>query len=129
MFFADSSQVHAGVTVAAGLSYYQEGVDTARVLIAYLNGETDIATTGISKQPGTRIAINLDSAKAEGVEIPQSLLDQVDFVIENGESNETEQSLPDVSHDELVALDQSFVQGLFCSPERIAEQEAQVKSE
>jgi putative ABC transport system substrate-binding protein len=114
LFFADSAQAYAGATVGAGLSYYQEGVDTARILIAYLNGEIDIATTAISKQPGTRIGINLDSAAAQGVEIPQALLDKADFVIENGESTEEPQSLPDVSHDELVALDQEFVAGLAC---------------
>jgi putative ABC transport system substrate-binding protein len=129
VYFADSAQAYAGVTVAAGLSYYQEGVDTARVLIAYLNGDIDIATTGLSKQPGTRIAINLDSAAAEGVEIPQSLLDRANFVIENGESTETEPSLPDVSLEELQEMDQTFVEGLFCSPERIAEQEAALEAE
>jgi putative tryptophan/tyrosine transport system substrate-binding protein len=129
VYFADSAQVYSGVTVAAGLSYYQEGVDTARVLIAYLNGEIDIATTGISKQPGTRIAINLDSAAAQGIEIPQSLLDQAAFAIENGESTETEPSLPDVSMEELQEMDQAFVEGLFCSPERIEEQEAALEAE
>jgi putative ABC transport system substrate-binding protein len=129
VYFADSAQVYSGVTVAAGLSYYQEGVDTARVLIAYLNGEIDIAITGISKQPGTRIAINLDSAAAQGIEIPQSLLDQAAFAIENGESTETEPSLPDVSMEELQEMDQAFVEGLFCSPERIEEQEAALEAE
>ncbi len=124
VFFADSAQAYSGVTVAAGLSYYQEGVDTARVLIAYLNGEIDIATTGLSKQPGTRTGINLDSAAAQGVEIPQTLLDMADFVIEDGVSTEDEPALPDVSFEELQELDQAFIEGLFCSPERIAEQEA-----
>jgi putative ABC transport system substrate-binding protein len=115
LFFADSAQAYAGATVGAGLSYYQEGVDTARVLIAYLNGEIDIATTAISKQPGTRIGINLDSAATQGVEIPQALLDKADFVIENGESTEEAQSLPDVSFEELMELDQAFIAGLACS--------------
>jgi putative tryptophan/tyrosine transport system substrate-binding protein len=129
VYFADSAQVYSGVTIAAGLSYYQEGVDTARVLIAYLNGDIDIATTAISKQPGTRVALNLDSAAAQGVEIPQSLLDRADFVIENGESTESEPSLPDVSLEELEAMDQAFVEGLLCTPERIAEQEAALAAE
>lgn len=115
LFFADSAQTYAGATVGAGLSYYQEGVDTARVLIAHLNGDIDIATTAISKQPGTRIGINLDSAAAQGVEIPQSLLDKADFVIENDESTEAEPSLPDVSMEELMELDQAFIDGLACS--------------
>jgi putative ABC transport system substrate-binding protein len=115
VFFADSAQAYSGATVGAGLSYYQEGVDTARVLIAYLNGEIDIATTAISKQPGTRIGINLDSAAAEGIEIPQALLDKADFVIENGESNEEAPGLPDLSLEELMELDQEFLAGLACS--------------
>lgn len=115
VFFADSAQTYSGVTVGAGLSYYQEGVDTARILIAHLNGEIDIASTAISKQPGTRIGVNLDTAAAEGVEIPQSLLDKADFVIENGESTEEAPSLPDVSIEELMELDQAFVAGLACS--------------
>lgn len=129
VYFADSSQVYAGVTVAAGVSYYQEGVDTGRVLIAYLNGEIDIATTGLSRQTGTRIALNLDSAAAQDVEIPQSLLDKAAFVIENGESNETPPILPDVSQEELMEMDSAFIEGLFCSPERIAEQEAALAAE
>jgi putative ABC transport system substrate-binding protein len=115
LFFADSAQAYAGATVGAGLSYYQEGVDTARILIAHLNGEIDIATTAISKQPGTRIGINLDSAAAQGVEIPQSLLDKADFVIENGESTEEAPSLPDLSLEELMELDREFIAGLACS--------------
>jgi putative ABC transport system substrate-binding protein len=115
VFFADSAQTYSGVTVGAGLSYYQEGVDTARILIAHLNGEIDIASTAISKQPGTRIGINLDTAAAEGVEIPQVLLDKADFVIENGESSEEAPNLPDISMEELMELDQAFVAGLACS--------------
>jgi putative ABC transport system substrate-binding protein len=126
VIWSDSALAYSGATVAAGLSYYQEGVDTARVLIAHLNGDIDLATTGLSKQPGMRIGINLDSAAAEDVEIPQSLLDRADFVIENGESNETAPQLPDVSLDELKKLDAQFVDGLYCSEERIAEQQAAV---
>jgi putative ABC transport system substrate-binding protein len=115
VFFADSAQAYSGATVGAGLSYYQEGVDTARVLIAFLNGDIDISNTAISKQPGTRIGINLDSAAAQGVEIPQILLDKADFVIENGESNEEAPGLPDVSFEELMEIDQEFIAGLSCS--------------
>jgi putative ABC transport system substrate-binding protein len=115
LFFADSAQAYSGATVGAGLSYYQEGVDTARILIAYLNGEIDIATTSISKQPGTLIGINLDSAATQGIEIPQALLDKADFVIESGESTEEAPTLPDVSLEELMEMDQAFVAGLACS--------------
>jgi putative ABC transport system substrate-binding protein len=119
---SDSAMAYSGATMGAGLSYYQEGVDTARVLIAYLNGDIDIATTGISKQPGMRIGINLDTVALQGIEISDSLMERADFFIENGESSETTPSLPDVSMEELETMDADFVNGLFCSEERIAEQ-------
>lgn len=129
VFFADSLQVFAGVTVGAGVSYYQEGVDTGRVLVAYLNGDIDIATTGLSMQVGTLIGVNLDSAEMQGVEVPQSLLDMADFIIQDGENIGDVLSLPDVSMDELQELDAAFIDGLFCSEDRIAEQQEAMDSE
>src|SRR5690606_27387829 len=86
VFFADSLQVFNGVTVGAGVSYYQEGVDTGRVLVAYLRGEVDIATTGISRQSGTLIGVNLDTAAGADVEIPEAFLETANFVIQDGEN-------------------------------------------
>lgn len=126
---ADSGQVYAGATFGAGLSYYQEGVDTGRVLIAYLAGELDITTTGIARQEGMIIAINLDSADAEGIEIPDVVFDMADFVIEDGESSEGPPSLPDVSDDERMESDAAYLEGLFCSAERIAEEQAELDAQ
>jgi len=125
-FMADSLQVFTGMTVGAGVSYYQEGVDTGRVLIGLLNGELDITTLGISKQSGTLIGVNLDSAAAEGVEIPQEFLDKADFIIKDGENIGADLTLPDVSEDEMTTMDQSFLDGLQCTPELIAEQQAEL---
>jgi putative ABC transport system substrate-binding protein len=129
VFFADSLQVFAGVTVGAGVSYYQEGVDTGRVLVAYLNGELDIATTGIGRQVGTLIGVNLDSAAMQGVEVPESLLEMADFIIQDGENTGEVLSLPDVSPEEMQEMDAAFIEGLFCSEELIAEQQAALDSE
>jgi putative ABC transport system substrate-binding protein len=129
VFFADSLQVFAGVTVGAGVSYYQEGVDTGRVLVAYLNGDIDIATTGLSRQTGTLIGVNLDSAAMQDIEVPQSLLDMADFIIQDGENIGDVLSLPDVSADEMMDMDSAFIEGLFCSEERIAEQQAALDAE
>jgi len=126
VFMADSLQVFAGVTVGAGVSYYQEGVDTGRVLVAHLNGEIDIATTGLSKQEGTLIGVNLDTATGADVEIPQAFVDSADFVIQDGENIGDVLSLPDVGEDEMMEMDSMFFDGLFCSEERIAEQQAEV---
>jgi putative ABC transport system substrate-binding protein len=129
VFFADSLQVFAGVTVGAGVSYYQEGVDTGRILVAYLNGEIDIATTGLGKQSGTLVGVNLDTAAMQGVEVPQSLLDMANFIIEDGENTGDVLSLPDVPFEELQAMDAAFIEGLFCSEERIEEQRAELDSQ
>jgi putative ABC transport system substrate-binding protein len=126
VFFADSLQVFNNVTVGAGVSYYQEGVDTARVLLAHLNGDIDIETTGISKQGGNLIGVNLDTASAAGVTIPDEFLAMADFVIEGGENTGAVLSLPDVTAEELAEMDSEFVTNLFCSEERIAEQQAEL---
>lgn len=126
VFHADASQVNSGATVGAGLSYYQEGVDTARMLIAYLNGDIDIATTGISKQPGMAIAVNLDSAAAQGVEISEDLLAMADYVIEGGESTEADPELPEMTLEDRMAEDSAFLENLMCTEEIIAEQQAEL---
>ena len=129
VFFADSLQVFAGVTVGAGVSYYQEGVDTGRILVAYLNGDIDIATTGLSQQSGTLIGVNLDTAAMQDVEVPESLLEMANFIIQDGENTGEVLALPDVSFEELEEMDAGFVEGLFCSEERIAEQQATLDSD
>lgn len=128
VFFGDSGQVYEGTTIGAGVSYYQEGVDTGRMLIAYLNGEVDIATTRISRQTGFILAVNLDTANAAGVEIPQDFLDRADFVIENGESSEGEPSLPEMSMDDMMAADSEWVGSLACTDEDIQEQQEMLDS-
>lgn len=126
VFFADSLQVFNGVTIGAGVSYYQEGVDTGRVLVRYLQGELDIPTTGISRQVGTLIGVNLDTAIAADVEIPQEFLDMADFIIEGGENTGSTLSLPDVTLEELTEIDNEFLAGLECTEERIAEQQEEL---
>lgn len=126
IYHADSSQVYAGATIGAGLSYYQEGVDTARMLIAYLNGDLDIETAGISKQPGMAIAINLDSAALQGIEISDDLLAMADFVIEGEESTEADPNLPEMTLEDRMAEDTEFLANLTCTDEIIAEQQAEL---
>lgn len=126
VFMADSLQVFSGMTVGAGVSYYQEGVDTGRVLLAHLNGDIDIATTALSKQSGTLIGVNLDTAAAAGVEIPEDFLAMANFIIQDGENTGSVLSLPDVGEDEMMEMDTAFVDNLFCSEEIIAEQQAEL---
>lgn len=129
IFHADASQVYAGATIGAGLSYYQEGVDTARMLIGYLKGELDIATTSISKQPGMAIGINLDTAALQGIEISDALMDVADFVIEGGESTEVDPELPEMTMEDREADDKAFLDALTCTPEIIEEQQAELDAQ
>jgi hypothetical protein len=118
--------VFNGVTVGAGVSYYQEGVDTGRVLVAILEGELDVATLGISKQSGTLIGVNLDTAEAAGVEIPEEFLAMANFVIEGGENTGEVLALPDVTEEEMAEMDAEFLASLECTDEKIAEQQAEL---
>ncbi len=123
LFHADSAQATVGATVASGVDYYQEGIDTALMYITWLEGDTDIATTGISMQLQTRVGINLDSAASQGVAIPQELIDSATFIVEGGEVMEAGM---DDDMEMMVdrEADMAFVESLACTEERIAEQQA-----
>ena len=123
------SDVIHGVTIAAGFEgWYREGVQAARMLIAYLEGNLDIATTAIASTPGFAVAVNLDSAAAQGVEIAEALLAEADFIIQSGEGEGAmieipgEIGLAEMSLEERRAEDAAFLENLRCSPDLIAEQ-------
>ena len=126
-------QVYRGVTVGAGFhSFYEEGVITARILHAHLAGEMDIADIAINQSRSFGIALNLDTATAQGIEISDDLLAKANFVIEDGERSEGMASdvdaakmvLQDMSPEERRAADLEFLAGLECTAEMIAEQQA-----
>ncbi len=126
-------QVYRGVTVGAGFhSFYEEGVIAARILHTHLNGDIDIADIGINQSRSFGIAINLDTAAAQGIEISEDLLAMTNFVIKDGERSagmaadvdETRMQPGDMSMEERRAADLEFLAGLECTPEMIAEQQA-----
>ena len=128
--------VYNGATVAAGFNnVYGEGVIQGRMLVAHLNGDIDISEISINRTEDFGIAINLDSANAQGVEIPDELLAMADFVIEDGVSStgatrelpEVVTALPEMSIEERRAADLAFLETLRCTPEIIAEQRAQIE--
>lgn len=130
-------QVYRGVTVGAGFhSFYDEGVIAATILNAYLSGEADIADIAINQSRSFGIAINLDTAAEQGIEISDEMMARANFVIENGERSQgmasdlaaTRMALQDMSLDERRAADLEFLAGLECTPEMIAEQQAELES-
>ena len=130
--------VYSGATVAAGFkAIYGEGLIQGRMLIAHLNGDIDISEISINQSRDFGIAVNLDSAEAQGVEIPEELLAMADYVIENGVSSagatrelpEVVTTLPEMPIEERRAADLAFLETLRCTPEIIAEQQAELDAE
>lgn len=121
---SDPSSAARGAVVAQGLDYMQEGRDAGRIAVAYLNGDIDIATTGISRQTVNLLAVNLDAAATLGLELSDEFLAKAGIVIENGESQSPE--MVEVSEEEMMEADAAFIEGLFCSEEKIAEQQAEL---
>ena len=123
------SDVIHGVTVAAGFEgWYREGLQAARMVIAYLEGELDIATTAIASTPSFAVAVNLDSAEAQGVVITEALLAEADYIVEGGMGAGAgieipgEIGLTEMTIEERRAEDAAFLENLRCTPDLIAEQ-------
>lgn len=126
--------IYYGATVSSGFyHYYAQGENVGILLAAHLNGDIDIATTAINEQTGSAIGLNLDMAGRQGIELSQELIDQADAVIENGEATISERVGAElrsqgavVPLEERLAGDQEFLTKLVCSPERIAEEQAEL---
>ena len=128
-------QVYRGVTVGAGFhSFYEEGVIAAAILNAHLSGDIDIADIAINQSRSFGIAINLDTAAEQGIEISDELLARANFVIEDGQRSEgmasdlaeSRRARQALSPDERRAADLEFLAALECTPEMIAEQQAKL---
>lgn len=135
LFGPVTNHVFFGVTVGAGFkSIYGEGVIAAQMLHAHLSGEMNVADIAINNSESFAVAINLDSAEAQGVVIATELLDMADYVIADGvasggvtrELPELTTALPEMTAEQRQAADRAFLESLRCTPEIIAEQQAKL---
>lgn len=82
-----SSAQEYDVFAALGFDYYKHGRATGRLVDRILRGEkpADIPTQFMS-DPGDvdQLLINLDVAEAIGIEVPESVMDRANMVIEDG---------------------------------------------
>ena len=125
-----ATDVIDGVTIAGGFEgWYREGVNAGRLTVGVLRGEIDLANTAIASTREYVLAVNLQSAERQGVEISPALLEQAKYVIGVDEDPQTileqmrlEQSPPDMTLEERIALDREFYDSLHCTPEMIAQQ-------
>jgi putative ABC transport system substrate-binding protein len=125
IFTIDSRSVYVGGTMGVGTNFYQLGVNTGRIAVAYLEGTVDLATTGISEEISLLSAVNLDVATGQGLFIPDDFVESTSFYIEAGESTEQEAALPEQSQDEMRSADADFIASLQCPREAEATEEAQ----
>ena len=144
VFFASLDGLVLGATVGAGFSQFLEQGDAIGVMLAaYLEGELDPASTAISAQVGQMVVgINMHTAEQMGYDFSQALLDRADMSLTMNEEAGLPSIMP-ISPEAQAAIgqaffggpvplearqerDQAFLASLECTPERIAEQQAEL---
>ena len=143
IFHAGIDAVYAGATVSTGyFLYFDQGLNVGRILTAYLNGELDIAVTGIHVQTSDiRVGVSLDAAAAQGIDITEELAEKVDMVVdeESGLRFREDSPLlmefdrvfaePELGTEEQLAADAAFLESLACTPEQIADEQAELDAQ
>ena len=71
----DMPGVGRGVPLGVGLDFTEDGVESGKYAVAFLNGELDLATAPIIRIETTAYHYNTAAAELQGVTIPQSVLD------------------------------------------------------
>lgn len=72
----DIPTVAKGGAVAVGASLQEDGRQAGEMAVAFLNGTLDLATTNIQQVGVFDYFINRAGAEAQGIELPQSLIDR-----------------------------------------------------
>ncbi len=133
VFYPSTAAIYLGATVSSGnFAYYQQGVNVGVMLAHYLLGELDVATTGINVARETAVGLNLDSAAMQDVEIVPELREMAEAIVVSGRLSHLSERLVTamagagviLTAEERREADQAFLEGLHCSPERIAEEQA-----
>ena len=133
VFHPSLGSIYYGATIGAGYSgFYDNGVRVGIKLAAHLNGDIDIATTGIFVAAGEGLGINLDSAGLQGVEVSSELMREADVVLEGGAPvrvsarvmHQIRQRGVVIPLERRQEADMEFLARIQCSEEMIAEQQA-----
>ena len=144
VFFASLDGLVLGATVGAGFSQLLEQGDAVGLMLAaYLAGELDPASTGISAQVGDMVvSINLHTAAQMDFSFSQALQERADMSLTMNEEAGLPSIMP-ISPAAQAAIGQAFFGGpmplearqerdraflaeLECTAERIAEQQAEL---
>ena len=137
VFHPSMGSIYYGATIGAGYSaFYDNGVRVGIMLAAHLNGDIDIATTGIFVAAGEGLGINLDSAGLQGVEVSSELMREADVVLEGGAPVRISARVMQKIRQRGVVIplerrqeaDMEFLARIQCSDEMIAEQQAALEA-
>ena len=128
--------VYYGATVSAGFyHYYAQGENVGIMVAAYLNGEIDLATTGVNEQSGAAIGVNVEVANRQGIELTEEILDQADVLVSADNPRMSERVRQELTTQGAVLplvdrleADKIFLANLNCTPERIAEEQAALEA-
>ncbi len=137
IFHSSVGGISAGAAVGAGFfRYYVQGTNVGIMLAAYLNGDIDIATTGINLSSEQAAAVNLTTAAQQGMEISDELIDAADLVYEDGEYTKLTPVMVEAVRRSLGGVvipledraegDRAFLEALHCTDEMIAAQQAEL---
>jgi len=77
----EDNSVERGGLATVGIDYYRLGYQTGEIAIRVLQGEVRPHELPIEYQRDVRLVVNLKAAEEQGVNLPQSLVEQADSVI------------------------------------------------
>ena len=134
VYFPSLGAISTGAMISAGYTgQFEQGINIGRMLTAFLRGDLDIASTAIDAIGGAASGVNLDTASALEIEIKPEIVESADFVIEGGVarfSTRLEAASAEISQlravDRSQAGDQAYLDSLQCTPEMIAEEQAEL---
>lgn len=82
IFGTSASMPQLGAAASYGVNPYQEGLDSGQMVADFLRGDLDIASATIQVQDAVLLTVNPAAAAAQGIELPSSLIDRADTVID-----------------------------------------------
>lgn len=135
IFHPSMGAIYYGATVGGGFFlYYEDGLTVGRMLVAYLDGELDVATTAIHQQSSQGLGVNLDASYVQGIDMAPEIMEQVDVVVEGGVLTKVSPELQlvlaqrgvIVPREDRIADDREVLAALECTPERIATEQAEL---
>lgn len=82
LFAGDTATVERGAIGTLGLNYEKLGLQTGEMAVKILTEGADPATMAVESQTEFELFISPAAAEAQGIELPQAVIDRADTVIE-----------------------------------------------